>query len=105
MENLSRTMTVAGLGTTTIIVPNTDTYTFDVTVTCPLHRAGTPSAVVVTINKNGSPIYASSAGTKGFHFSSQLAASNSITIVVSSISTADLGLNTIKTTIAISEGI
>lgn len=124
MAQFNLNQTVVGLRTVTINIPSTDLYNFQGTLQLrstmanptpgPGAGAGTgtnasptqdvPSQVLVTINKNGSPVYTGQAGAKGFSVGIQCAANDVITIVTSSSLASDAGLAATKLTLAVSEG-
>lgn len=94
-----------GLGTYTTVVPVDGLYFVEGKLSLPtLTNGGGISAVVVTINKNGSPIYTGVAGAEGFYTTVQCAAADSLAVVLSSSADADQGKNAIKTTIGIGTG-
>ena len=106
MANFSQSQSFAGLGTITINIPSAGRYGIDGKITLPTISSGSgQSSVVVTINQNGSPIYTGAAGAQGFHTNPYCAASDIITIVLTSAATVDQGLNVIKTTVSVSEGV
>lgn len=107
MANYSRSLTVSGLGATTITVPTTDRYDIDGKITLPTLQAGeAKSAIVVTIAiTSQGTVYTGDAGARGFHIQPFCNANDVITITLSSSSNSDKGLNTVKTTIAVSEGV
>lgn len=60
------------------------------------------SAVVAVISKNGSPIHTTVAGSSGFLLTNVLcAASDTISVALTSSASVDQGLNKIKCTVAI----
>lgn len=105
--NFYKDFTYGGLGTAcSHSVPEAGIYAVAGTLTCPGIAQGSSanSAVVCTVNKNGSPVYASSAGAKGFHTDVNCAALDVITIVLSSALAIDNAPNAIKSTLTISLG-
>lgn len=107
MANYNQNLTVAGLGTTTILIPTSDIYTIKGTLTLPTLTTTSgvgQSAVVVTVNQNGSPIYTGPAGSEGFSTGCTAAANDSITIVLTSAAAIDLPPNSVKMTVSIWEG-
>lgn len=118
------TQTVTNLGTTTVSIPTTDTYNFVGTLTTPVAQtsmtaygagggAGTgtggaptaPSQIVVTIKQNGSTIYTSAAGDRGFALLAvQCTAADSITFALTSALAADNQPEAVRMTLAVSEG-
>lgn len=108
MANFSQSQTVSGLGTTTINIPSAGRYGIDGKITAPHIPSGdsSNSSVVVTISQTGAgTIYTGAAGLQGFHINPFCAASDVITIVLSSAATVDNQLNVIKTTISVSEDV
>lgn len=123
MANLSQSASWQGLNTFTFTAPTTDTYSIIGTVTPQKYSgsvtqgagggagtgsgstAETPSQVLITINKNGSPVYTGTAGKQGFAINGiSLAANDVITIVPTSSLSQDKQPNAVRMTIAISEG-
>jgi hypothetical protein len=123
MSNFIQRITVTNLATHTLVIPTTDIYSFDGTLELPAivpsatqgpgGGAGTgtgggaqvTSQVVVTINQNGSPIYTSHPGDKGFLLKAVSCVANDvITIVRTSSLLQDEQKNAIKMTLAITEG-
>lgn len=123
MANFTQSQTSTNLATHTVIIPTTDVYGFQGTLTLPEivptvtqgagGGAGTGSGggpqvnsqVVVTIKKNGSTIYTTNAGDRGFMIKSlACAAGDSITFQRSSALAQDQQMNSIRMTLAISEG-
>jgi hypothetical protein len=119
----SQSQTVTNLGTTTLNILNTDTYTIAVTLQCPNivptattgpgGGAGTgtgggtqiASQVVITVKQNGSTVLASSAGQKGLTVPGlACTAGDVITVVLSSSLSQDEQPNAVQATIALSEG-
>lgn len=71
---------------------------------------GVTSALSVVVNKNGSPIYTSTAPTFGqsglqFKFSFLAAAADSITVVLSSANASDAVLNGVVSNVSIGQGL
>lgn len=119
----NQNQTVTNLGTTTLNIVNTDTYTVNVKLQAPnivptaAQGAGggtgtgsTPgtqiaSQVVITINKNGSSQGASSAGAKGLQIRGiSCTTGDNITVVLTSSLAQDQQPNAVQATIALSEG-
>lgn len=99
--------TVAGLGTiVTVAVPDAGIYFVAGTLTLPSIPTGAPlaSAVVVIVNKNGSPVYTGSAGARGFHTDVSCAAADVITVVLSSALAQDNEPGAVKSTISLGLG-
>lgn len=105
MANVYLNQTFGGLGTVTFKAPEAAIYNVDGSSTIPTITTGAAanSALVVTINKNGSPVYTGSAGARGFATQVSCAAADVITIVLTSATASDASPNVIKTTISISE--
>lgn len=106
MPNFAQELTFTGLGTLSVIVPVADLYFFKGKMTIPELSTGSsaPSQLVVTINKNGSPVYTGQAGAEGFYVTLQLAALDLIAIVFSSAAAVDQPINVIKAVIAYGSG-
>lgn len=120
----SQSLTATNLGTTTVNIPTTDTYNFVGTVQTPVAQtpaatqgagggAGTgtgggptvPSLIVTVVNQNGTPIYTSAAGDRGFSLRAvQCTAADVITVVTSSSLASDQQPNAMRLTLAVSEG-
>ncbi len=99
--------TYSGLGTFAVMsAPEAANYHFELKMSLPTMSEGqaTNSQVVCLVKKNGSTVYTGNAGDEGFNFGLALAASDAITLVLSSAAAVDQGLNKIKTNISISEG-
>lgn len=105
MANYNQNLTFNGLGTLTQVIPATGTYDIRGKITLPNIPAGDigSSSLVVTINKNGSPIYTGLAGARGFKVTSACTAADTIAIIFSSAATIDQSLNVIKSTITIAQ--
>lgn len=104
--NFNQSLSWVGLGTYTFVAPYAAPFVFDGKVQCPsIVTDGVNSAVVVTISQNGTPVYTGNAGAQGFYEVISCASGDSITIVFSSAAAVDQGLNIIKATIAISQGV
>lgn len=124
MANFSQSSSFTGLQTYTLTIPSTDIYNFQGTLATPTAQspavsqgpgggAGTgsgggpriPSQVVVTIRKNGSIVYTSAAGDRGFALNAlSCAANDSITFALTSSLASDQALNAVQMTLAVSEG-
>ena len=119
-----QTQTTPGLETTTVNIPTTDTYNFLGTITTrhaespqvssgPGGGAGTgvggaptiPSQVIVTIKQNGTTIYTSQQGDRGFALNTvSCTVGDVMTFVLSSSLATDQGINSTRLTLAVSEG-
>lgn len=114
---------LSNLATHTIIIPTTDTYTFQGTLTLPNLEpsatqgpgggAGTgvgggptvDSQVLVTIRQNGTQVYLGHPGDRGFLLQAlQCTAGDVITIQRSSSLAQDQQINSIRMTLMVSEG-
>lgn len=104
--NFNQNSTFGGLGTAASAkVPDAGIYQVNVSLTLPSIPAGSPlaSAVVAVVNKNGSPVYTGSAGSRGFQTQVSCAAADVIAVVLSSSGLAqDNEPNAVKSTISIS---
>lgn len=109
MANLVVSTSFAGLGTAVnITAPQADIYNITGTVTLPtltMTSATTPSAVIVTVNKNGTPVFISTAGDRGFSTGVNAAQGDVITVVLSSTLASDAAPMAVKSTISVSEGL
>jgi len=123
MANFTQSATFSGISTYTVVIPSTDVYNFQATLTLPnsdatalqgpgggagTGSAGNPRAVsqvILTINQNGSPVGASQAGDRGLSINAlQCTAGDIMTFVTSSSQASDKMLNSVRVTLAISEG-
>lgn len=123
MANFTQSQTSTNLATHTVLIPTTDVYGFQGTLTLPnivpsaIQGAGAGagsgtgggaqinSQVVVTIKQNGSTIYTSAPGDKGFMLKAvSCSAGDSITFQRSSSLSQDQQPNSIRMTLSISEG-
>ena len=101
----NQNLTFAGLGTLSITLPMDGSYFFEGKISLPtLTKSGEVSALVVVVNKNGSPVYTGVAGAEGFKVQVSCVANDLIAMVFSSAATADQGLNVIKSVISIGLG-
>lgn len=109
MANLVVNTSFAGLGTAVnITAPQTDIYNITGTLTLPTltqTNDTVASAVVVTINKNGSPVFTTTPGQRGFASGVNAAQSDVITVVLSSSLASDAAPMAVKSTISVSEGL
>ena len=123
MANFEKTLSINNLGDSTINIPTTDIYSFIGSLTLPNivpssvqgpgGGAGTgsnsgpevPSQVVVTIKQNGSTKFTTQAGAMGFQYSGlACTAGDVITFTLSSSLAQDKQPNSVRLTLAISEG-
>ncbi len=103
--NFNQNSTFGGLGTAASVkVPDAGLYQVNGSITLPSIPMGSPlaSAVVVVVNKNGSPVYTGSAGSRGFQTQVSCAALDVISVVLSSALAEDNEPNAVKSTISIS---
>lgn len=106
MPSYNQNLVFQGLGTISVQVPDAGIYSVDGKITLPtITTAGVQSALVVTINKNGSPVYVGSPSARGFFSKVSCAANDTIAVVFSSASAVDAALNVIKSNISISLGV
>lgn len=107
MPNKRISGTFTGLGTFVVFTAQTtDLYQIIGTLTVPSISKGdgTNSQVVVVIKQNSSTIYTGSAGAEGFAIAAQLTATDVVSIVLTSSASVDQPINTVKTTLTITEG-
>jgi hypothetical protein len=123
MSNFTHIESAPDLSTVTVVVPTTDIYSLQGTLTLPNivpspvagagGGAGTGSGggpqissqVVVTIKQNGSTVFTSSPGDRGFCVSAlNCSAGDVLTIERSSSLDQDKQFNAVKMTLNISEG-
>lgn len=103
--NYSQNLAFSGLGTVTVKVPNTDVYSVSGKIELPTISSGSSqSAVVVVVNKNGSPVYTGATSSRGFQTVVSCTAGDTLTIVLSSAATVDQSLNVIKSVMSIDQG-
>ena len=104
--DFSTSEVISGLRTTA--VPYTVAGPLELIGKLTLPRASQGSAgastVVVTVNQNGTPVYAGLPGADGFKTGVNVTLGDVITIVTSSSSPIDQQLNAVKTIVAIWEG-
>lgn len=116
--------TTEGLKATTINVPATGPLSLIVKMTTPTTQspaasqgpgggAGTgtggppniPSQIILTVNQNGSPIFVTSAGSRGLNLPAiNCTAGDVITVTPSSSLASDQQLNSVRVTTAASQG-
>lgn len=103
----NQNLTNVGLNTLTTSVPTAGPYSIKGKLTLPTYTddgsTGT-SAVVTTVNQNGSPIYTGLAGAEGFYTTFLAAAGDTITVVFTSSATVDQAPNAVKATIGLTSG-
>lgn len=102
----SQNLTFAGLGTLSLTVPLAGNYFLAGKISLPTIPKGdaTPSALLVTVNQNGSPVYVGQPGAEGFYKDVACAANDLLAVVFSSSALVDQGLNVIKSTISVGQG-
>jgi hypothetical protein len=107
MANFNQNITSVGLTTTTFVVPLAGVYTLRGKTTLPtIVDGGGSSSVVATISQtplSGSPtvIYTGPVGAEGFGpITVNCAASDTMSIAMSSSNPNDAGLNAVKSVIA-----
>lgn len=106
MANFNQNVSFAGLGTFSTTLQDAGPYFVEGKMSIPtLTNGGGISALVVTVNQNGSPIYTGTAGAEGFYKSFNAAALDVIAVVFSSANAVDAGLNVVKATISIGSGV
>lgn len=95
-----------GLGTFTQNLPAAGNYFVEGKSSIPtIVGGGGASALVATVNLNGSPIYTGTAGAEGFgRVTFAAAALDALTIVFTSANAVDAALNAVKSSIVISQG-
>lgn len=106
MATYNQSAVFNGLGTFTVITPIAGNYFVEGKISLPTLSTGATanSAVVTTINQNGSPVYTGTAGAEGFRTDIAAAANDTIAVVFSSAAAVDKALNVIKATIQIGQG-
>ena len=122
MSLFSTTLTVTGLATTVIGLPNTDVYTVNVTLQLPTivptatqgpgGGAGTgtgggpqiSSQVVTVIKHNSTTVYTSAAGDRGATVGFAATAGDTMSVILSSSLAQDEQINAVQATIAVYEG-
>lgn len=103
--NFAQNLVFNGLGTLSFTIPQDGSYRFDGKISIPtIVNGGGPSSLLVVVNQNGSPVYTGVAGAEGFKVDLSCLLGDVIAMVFSSSAAADLALNVIKSTIAISQG-
>ena len=102
----NQNLTFAGLGTLSITVPLAGAYFAEGHISLPTLAKGdiAPSALVVVVNQNGSPVYTGQAGAEGFYVNLSCAINDVIAMVFSSGAAVDQGLNVIKSVVSIGLG-
>lgn len=94
-----------GLGTTSITVPYAGPYFLKGKFLIPTSIAGAgQSSLIVTVNKNGSPVYTGNAGAEGFYTDVSCSANDVMTIVLTSSAAVDAVNNAVKAVYSIGQG-
>lgn len=106
MADDSQRSSFTGIGTYTYVAPSAGPYDVQWQLDLPQIAKGATanSAVVMTINLNGSAVYTGTAGAQGGEVNVLCAAGDTITCVTSSAAAVDAPLNVIKANICISHG-
>ena len=96
-----------GLGTLTLAIDTTGTYFIEGHTSVPTitDGSGATSAVVTTVNQNGSPKYVGLAGAEGFRTQLLCTAGDTLTVVFTSAAAVDQPLNVIKSNISLGQGV
>lgn len=91
---------LSGQGTMTVGIPETNTFIVDGKLTVPALTEGSAqqTQVVATVKKNGSTMYTSNPGDRGFHVPIPCVANDVISIVISSSVASETRM---RTTVAI----
>lgn len=110
MANYSQSFAISGLETLTVVVPIAGLFKLEGKIKLP-RLAQTdpsdpdyldyPSSVVATIKQNGSTLMTTSAGSDGFSLPILCAASDSITVQLSSSNTADEVPNAVSAVVSL----
>lgn len=105
MAQYAQNLVFQGIGTISVTVPFAGMYVVESKSSLPtLTNGGGVSALVTTINKNGSAQYTGTAGATGARTNFVCAAGDVIAVVYSSANAVDNALNAIKSTISIYQG-
>lgn len=99
---------LCGLTSYAVQVPTAGPYFLDGKISLPtVTNGGGQSSCVATITNSTGPttVYTGTAGADGFFVTTACAAGDTLTIALSSAAAADQGLNVIKATIAIGDGV
>ena len=96
---------INGLNSSSVTVPYAGPYIVKGKITLPtlVNGAGS-SSLVVTVNKNGSPVYTGLAGAEGFKTFVNCAAYDVLQVALSSSNANDTSL-TVKSTVEVSQGV
>lgn len=104
MANSAIHMVISGLGTTVASVQDTGTYDIIGSLSLPaINKGDTANSQVVTVVKqNATTLFTGSAGSAGFMLTGLAAAAgDTFSVILSSSTAVDQGLNVIKATVAI----
>lgn len=104
----NQNVNLSGLTSYSVAMPTAGVYSFDWKISLPtLSNGGGQSSCVMTIVNGTGPvtIYTGVAGAEGGKVDTLCAANDVITFTLSSSAAADLPLNVIRATIAISSGV
>ncbi len=106
IDTTYQTIVFNGLGTFATTVPTAGPWVIRGKSSVPQLNTGSSaaSAMITTVNQNGSPIYTSTAGAEGFNVTTNCAANDAITVVYTSAAAVDAALNVIKSTIELAQG-
>lgn len=105
MANYNQNLVSTGLTTTTFVAPIAGPLTIRWKISLPtLTTGGGVSAVVCTVNQQGSPIFTGNAGSEGSSVVATAAALDSFTLVLTSANAVDNALNAVKMNVSISSG-
>lgn len=104
---LNQSQVLCGLGTMTYTIPTGGAGLYNVSVQC---QETPPSSLTIVVNKNGSPVFTApveSVTQSAFQFKTTflVADADVITVVLASGAAVDNLLNSIKTSIAIANGV
>lgn len=105
MAGYYTSFTSTNLGEIDVVVPTTDTYVVNVSLTLPsIPQSGAASAVVTTVKVNSSTKYTSNAGDFGLNYEVSCTAGDTIKITTASAQANDNAANAVKVSVAIYEG-
>jgi len=103
MANVAQNMVLSGLISQTATIQSAGPIQVIGSLTCPEIDQGdaTDSQVVAVVSQNGTPMFTSAAGSRGFQVHLLCAALDTITVALSSGAPVDQPANVIKCTVAI----
>jgi hypothetical protein len=108
MANFNTSATVTGLGSPiySVTVPTADTYVIQASLTLPTTvTSGSPSAVVIVVKHNSTTVYTGAPGDEGFSLGGiQCAASDTLSVNLTSANSNDNQLNAVKMSVQVWEG-